>query len=162
MKKYIISNKDIQSKKWLPEYDELSKLALKAKHNSYAPYSNFNVGAALLSKSGNVYTGCNVENAVYNLGICAERNAIFNAINKGERKFKLIVLVGAPHKLKGSNITVPCGSCRQVMAEFVDPDEFLIIMPKINKNNIVKDYRILTLSEMLPFSFDQHDLTNIN
>lgn len=95
---------------------ELLKIATEQLNNSYSPYSNFKVGAALLTKSGKVYTGCNIENASFSPTVCAERTAFFKAISEGEREFCSIAIVG------GNKECLPCGVCRQVMAEFCKPD----------------------------------------
>ena len=92
----------------------LIKLAQKAAQNAYAPYSNFKVGAALLCKSGNVYTGCNVENSSYGASNCAERTAVFKAVSEGERDFVKIAIVS-----ERDGLTFPCGICRQVLSEFM-------------------------------------------
>jgi len=93
------------------ERSELVKRASEARRNAYAPYSNYRVGAALLAESGEIYTGVNVENAVYPTGTCAERTAIFKAVSEGERSFTAIAVVT-------ENGGTPCGSCRQMLAEF--------------------------------------------
>lgn len=114
---------------------------------SYAPYSNFNVSAAILMGSGKVYTGVNVENASYGVTLCAERNAIGHAIAEGERKLDTVVIVGG----KDCRITdycVPCGMCRQFMREFGDPKEIKVICARS-----VSDYKVWTLEELLPESF---------
>ena len=96
-------------------------LARNAKANSYSPYSKFSVGAAVEMKSGNTYTGCNVENSSYGLTICAERSAIFNAINSGETKIKRIAVSCQDHNGSKKSL-MPCGACRQVIYEFSDAD----------------------------------------
>lgn len=121
--------------------------AINSRNNAYTPYSNFKVGAAVLTKSGNIYTGCNIENASYTPTVCAERVAIFKAISSGEKKIKKIAVVG-----KFDTYTYPCGVCRQVIREFCDDDfEFIII-----KNE--KEHKILNLNEILPYSFGPEDL----
>ena len=125
---------------------KLISMAIKAAENSYSPYSKFRVGAALLTIDNKVYTGCNIENASYSATICAERTAFFNAISNGEKSFKKLAIVG----MNGSTIeeyTSPCGVCRQVMREFCS-DDFEVIL--IRSEN---EYKILTLSELLPHSF---------
>ena len=129
---------------------ELMKMAVKAREMSYSPYSNFKVGAALLSKSGKIFTGCNVENAGYTPTNCAERTAIFKAISEGEREFSAIAIVGGKGD-KLNNLCAPCGVCRQVISEFCDGD-FRVIMG--TPNNI----KVVTLSEILPYSFGKNDL----
>ncbi len=119
---------------------------------AYAPYSGFCVGAALLTKTGKIYTGCNIENAAYTPSICAERTAFSKAVSEGEREFSAICIAGG----KQGNITgytPPCGVCRQVMMEFCDPDTFLVILTK--GPGQVKCY---TLAELLPAGFGPEDL----
>ncbi|MGN0023210.1 MAG: cytidine deaminase [Elusimicrobiaceae bacterium] len=100
--------------------DELLANAAKAMRNSYSPYSKFKVGAALLTKSGKIYKGTNIENASYGLTICAERSAIFSAVTAGEREFEALAIVFSQKDL--GPLSTPCGACRQVMAEFSSPD----------------------------------------
>lgn len=125
--------------------EDLITLALEARKEAYAPYSRFPVGAALLAESGQVYTGCNVENASYGLSICAERVALFKAVAAGERRFKAIAVVT-------ETMATPCGSCRQALAEF-GKDEFEIIVadPK-------GKMEIYTLGQLLPSSFTSKHL----
>ncbi len=111
---------------------------------SYAPYSDFQVGAALLTGSGQIFTGCNIENSAYSPSICAERTAIFKAVSEGERDFKAIAIVGGKNREIG-DLCFPCGVCRQVMAEFCDPDEFMIVNGRSED-----DYIVYSLREMLP------------
>ena len=114
---------------------------------AYAPYSHYHVGAALLCADGAVYTGCNVENASYPAGSCAEQTVINKAVSEGEKEFAAICIVGGP----GGEIMdfcPPCGICRQVMAEFCNPGTFRIILAKSTE-----EYRVYTLEELLPFSF---------
>lgn len=119
---------------------------------SYAPYSHFHVGAALLTKDGNIYTGCNIENAAYGPSNCAERTAFFKAVSEGILKFDAIMVVGGPNgKIK--DFCPPCGVCRQVMMEFCNPDEFKIFLAK-SKDDIVE----YTLKELLPLGFGNADL----
>ena len=125
---------------------KLIDLAFAAMDKAYAPYSGYKVGAALLSRSGRVFSGCNVENAAYGPTNCAERTAFFKAVSEGEREFSAIAVVGG----KDGNVKdlfVPCGVCRQVMAEFCDGD-FEIIVAKSPE-----EYSVFTLSEMLPMGF---------
>ncbi len=126
--------------------EKLIDLAFAAMDKAYAPYSGYKVGAALLSRSGRVFSGCNVENAAYGPTNCAERTAFFKAVSEGEREFSAIAVVGG----KDGNVKdlfVPCGVCRQVMAEFCDGD-FEIIVAKSPE-----EYSVFTLSEMLPMGF---------
>ena len=132
---------------------ELIKLALEARKHAYCPYSNFAVGAALLCKNGKVYTGCNIENAAFGPGNCAERTAIFKAVSEGDRAFEKIAIAGSP---KGKDITGPahpCGVCRQVMQEFVNPAEFKILVAYDNEN-----YKEYTLKELFPEGFGPDNL----
>lgn len=125
---------------------ELISLAKKAAENAYAPYSGFRVGAALLCKSGKIYTGCNIENASFSPTNCAERTAFFKAISEGEREFEAIAVVGG----KNGDFTdycSPCGVCRQVMSEFCDRD-FRVILGRNGD-----DFRVITLRNLLPDSF---------
>ena len=121
--------------------DELKAAAVSILERAYAPYSNFPVGAALECEDGSVYTGCNVENAVYPAGICAERNAIFHAVAGGHTRFRRIVIAG-----KSEGFCVPCGVCRQVMREF-STDLGIICL------NGRGEETTFTLEELLPHSF---------
>lgn len=123
---------------------ELIDLATRARQKAYAPYSHYAVGAAVLSKSGCAYTGCNVENAVYSLTICAERAALFKAISEGEREFETLVVVTA-------NGGSPCGSCRQVLAEFGLDIRVLIATP----GQLVAETQV---ADLLPRAFGRQDL----
>ena len=125
---------------------ELIKEAKRAAESSYAPYSHFNVGASLLTKDGKVYSGCNIENAAYSPTNCAERTAFFKAVSEGEREFEKIAIVGGKDG-KFTDYCPPCGVCRQVMSEFCD-ESFTVILAKGNS-----EYRTLTMSELLPYSF---------
>ena len=131
--------------------EELIKTAIKMQNMSYAPYSHFHVGAALLSKNGQVFTGCNIENAAYGPSNCAERTAIFKAVSEGVKDFEAIAIVGGPEDKDGKptieDFCPPCGVCRQVMSEFCKKD-FKIILAKSPEN-----YKIYTLEELLPLSF---------
>lgn len=131
---------------------KLINSAFDAMARAYAPYSNYKVGAALLSDSGRVYTGCNVENAAFGPTNCAERTAFFKAISEGEREFSKIAVVGG----KGGSVTdlfVPCGVCRQVMAEFCDGD-FEIIVAVSEEN-----YEKYTLKQLLPNGFSPRNIS---
>lgn len=130
---------------------ELVVAAFAAMEKAYAPYSGYKVGAALLADSGKVYTGCNVESASYSPTNCAERTAFFKAISEGEREFKSIAVVGG----KDGNVTelfMPCGVCRQVMAEFCGQD-FEIIVAKS-----VEEFTSFTLAELLPHGFSKNNI----
>ena len=123
----------------------LMQLAEKARKTAYAPYSNFKVGCALLTKSGKVYTGINIENASFSPTNCAERTAFFKAISEGEREFEAIAICGGRNE-SADEICAPCGVCRQVMAEFCKGD-FIVILGNVDK------MQRRTLSELLPLSF---------
>ena len=123
------------------------ELAKKARLNAHSPYSNFEVGAALRTKSGKVYLGCNVENHGIQ-GICAERTAFVKAISEGEKEFESITIVGANKGEEPKEKCMPCGYCRQFMSEFVD-NNFKICV--IDKDDNVEEF---TISELLPHSFE--------
>ena len=131
---------------------ELIRRALLARERAYTPYSHFQVGAALLTRTGTVYPGCNIENAAYTPTNCAERTAFFSAVCQDERDFAAIAIVGGP---QGGvlDYTAPCGVCRQVMMEFCDPDTFRILVARSPE-----DYRVFTLRELMPQSFGPADL----
>lgn len=131
------------------EKEELVKRAYEAQKFSYSPYSGFQVGAALLAKSGKVYTGCNIENAAFSPTNCAERTAFFKAVSEGEKEFEAIAIVGNKKDaaIEEWNFCAPCGVCRQVMLEFVNPEEFVVIL---GKGEETKEF---TLKELLPESF---------
>ena len=129
---------------------ELLLYAIQARKMSYAPYSQFFVGAALLGKSGKVYLGCNVENAAYSVTNCAERTALFKAVSEGEREFSAIAIVGG----KGEDVTqvcAPCGVCRQALAEFCDADLRIVLG---TPDEIV----VYRLADVLPLSFNKNNL----
>lgn len=125
--------------------------AILAREQSYCPYSNFSVGASLLTDHGAVYTGSNIESASYTPTVCAERVAIFSAVHAGERSFSAIAIVGGKKDEFISSFCAPCGVCRQVMAEFCSPD-FTIILSDGNET------KIYTLAELLPESFGPSSL----
>ncbi|MDL2287099.1 phosphopentomutase [Eubacteriales bacterium OttesenSCG-928-G02] len=129
------------------DYKNLIYKAAEAKKNSYSPYSKYEVGAALLCEDGTVITASNVENASYPISSCAEKNAFCKALSYGYNKFKAIAVTGG--KPETNNYCMPCGACRQVMAEFCD-DSFIIVTAK---NTF--DYKIYTLAELLPYSFGE-------
>lgn len=106
---------------------KMIELAMKQLQFSYTPYYGFKVGAALLTKSGKIYTGCNIENAAYTPTNCAERTAFFKAVSEGEREFQAICVVGGKDGVL-TDYAAPCGVCRQVMMEFCDPQQFQIIL----------------------------------
>ena len=125
---------------------ELVLKAIDAMKNSYSPYSDFKVGAALLTENGKVYTGCNIENVAFGPSICAERVAFFKAISEGEKNFSKIAVVGGKDGIISSS-TPPCGVCRQVMREFCN-DDFEILIVRENEN-----YEKVLLKDLLPNSF---------
>lgn len=133
--------------------EELVKAALAARKLSYAPYSHFCVGAALLTKSGRVYTGCNIENAAYTPSNCAERTAFFKAVSEGEREFTAIAITGGREDADTLEICAPCGVCRQVMEEFCDPQTFEVILGTDSDN-----MQVYLLKELLPMGFGPHNL----
>jgi len=102
----------------------LAEAALRARENAHAPYSHFKVGAALEDAAGNVFIGCNIENATYGLTVCAERVAVFKAISEGARKFQRIAIAAGPEVL-----TPPCGACRQILWEFCGDIELILVNP---------------------------------
>ena len=134
--------------------NELVRLALEARNHSYAPYSHFGVGAALLTESGKVYQGCNVENASYGGTICAERNAALRAVYEGERRFTAIAVAGFPDNCleEDRGYAYPCGICRQVLREFAVPGM------KVYIARTEEDVVETTLEELLPTSFGPEDL----
>ena len=134
------------------EEKKLIRLAIQAMERSYSPYSGFRVGAALLGKSGQIYQGCNIENAAYTPTNCAERTAFFKAVSQGEREFEAICIVGGKDGIL-TGYTAPCGVCRQVMMEFCDPETFRIILAKSES-----DWREYRLKELLPEGFGPGNL----
>lgn len=128
--------------------ETLIRHAFEVQKKAYAPYSGFQVGAALLTKEGRIYGGCNIENASYGACNCAERTAFFQAVYQGERNFSAIVIVGKPVQAEKFDYCAPCGICRQVMSEFCDPEEFQIILAVSER-----DYQVYSLSELLPLGF---------
>ena len=129
---------------------ELLQCAVEAREMAYAPYSNFRVGAALLGKSGKIYKGCNVENAEYSPTNCAERTALFKAVSEGEREFVSIAIVGGMYETI-NDFCAPCGVCRQVLAEFCDPD-FRVVLGTPEKP------QAFAFKDLLPFGFGKNDL----
>lgn len=132
---------------------ELIESAYKGREQAYTPYSGFRVGAALLSGSGKVYLGCNIENASYGPTNCAERTAFFKAVSEGEREFEAIAIVGGPGEGRSGEMCAPCGVCRQVMMEFCNPERFRIIL-----ENGRGEVRTFLLKELLPFGFGPDNL----
>lgn len=126
--------------------DNLIQKAIEARAHSYAPYSNFSVGAALLCADGNIYTGANIENSSFTPTICAERVAFFSAIHDGHRHFSAIAIVGGKQGRNADNYCPPCGVCRQVMSEFCHGDFQVILGSE-------KEPLVLTLDELMPYCF---------
>lgn len=133
------------------EITTLIRHAEGARENAYAPYSGYQVGAALLTKDGAIVQGCNVENASYGVTNCAERTAFFSAVSSGKRGFKAIAIVGG--KGDSLDLAYPCGVCRQVMMEFCNPKTFVIIVAKSEN-----EYTLNTLEQLLPNGFGPANL----
>lgn len=132
----------------------LIKEAINSINKAYAPYSGFKVGAALLTAGQKIYTGCNIENAAYSPSNCAERTAFFKAVSEGERDFMAIAIVGGDNgNIK--DYCPPCGVCRQVMREFVNPGRFLVILARSED-----DCLVFFLEELLPMGFGPEHLNN--
>ena len=124
------------------EDKDLIAAAKKYRENAYAPYSKFKVGAAVLTKKGNIYGGCNIENSSFPITNCAERTAIFKAVSEGEQEFAAIALIAdTPGPCS------PCGACRQVMVEFK--------IPRIIMANMKGDVKVVTLEEIMPYAFTE-------
>ena len=134
----------------MTDYKSLMHAAQVARNHSYSPYSHFRVGAALLIKSGKIYTGCNVENASFSATNCAERTAIFKAVSEGEREFEALAIVGG-REGETAAFCAPCGVCRQVIAEFC-PKDFKIVLGNEEK------FEVYTLEQLLPYTFGEKDL----
>lgn len=130
------------------DYKSLIKEAVAAKEMAYAPYSHFRVGAALLTKDGKIYRGCNIENVAFTPTNCAERTAFFKAISEGEKEFAAIAVTG-----DADDYLYPCGVCRQVMVEFCDLQEFQVIVA-----NTEEDYKVFSLGELVPGVFNAAEL----
>ena len=126
--------------------------AIEAQKSAYVPYSNFYVGAALLTKDGKIYRGCNIENAAYGPTNCAERTAFFKAVSEGDKKFDAIAIVGGSN-LAHNETCPPCGVCRQVMREFCKPDQFRVLL-----GTSPDDCKSYLLEELLPVSFGPENL----
>lgn len=129
--------------------EKVIQAAFAARENAYVPYSSFKVGAAVSGRNGKIYSGCNIENASYGLTNCAERTAIFNAVADGERQLEILAIVADT-----SQPVAPCGACRQVMAEFG--------LQTIILCNSKGDKKVVTLEELLPYSFSKRDLTGVD
>ena len=135
------------------ENQQLIKLAIEARENAYAPYSHFLVGAAVVTKDGQVYTGCNIENASYGATNCAERTAIFKAVSEGCTEITKIAIVGGKEGEEIKEFAYPCGVCRQVILEFCDAKNMKVIVAKSETDFLEK-----TLEELLPMSFGPENL----
>lgn len=131
------------------EVDKLLEAAIETRKRAYAPYSNFTVGAALLSEQGNIYSGCNVENASYGLTVCAERTAIFKMVAAGERRIAAVLVIG-----DSEEFLAPCGACRQVIAEFAADDTPVYICNRHGR------YKKSTVKELIPHYFSLRDEKN--
>ncbi len=132
----------------MKQYKELLSKAHEAKEKAYVPYSKFKVGAAILMKSGKIYTGCNVENASYGATNCAERTAIFKAVSEGKHEIVAIAIVGS-----NNEFTYPCGICRQVISEFMSEGEFIF-------ENAKGEIKVIPFAEIFPYAFTKADLFN--
>lgn len=130
---------------------ELIQAAMEARKRAYAPYSGYLVGAALLTDDGEIYQGCNIENASYGATNCAERTAFFKAVSHGKRNFQAIAIVGGSREVQSGesfpDMAYPCGICRQVMREFCGPDFRILV------GRSTEDFEEYTLEELLPESF---------
>ena len=131
--------------------EKMFKKAKEAQKNAYVPYSEFPLGAAVLTKDGSIYTGVNIENASFSLTNCAERSAIFTAVSQGERKIEALLIVSST-----KNPVPPCGSCRQVIQEFADGDIEIVMMTAEGKE------LTMTSTELLPGAFSNNDLVKNN
>ena len=127
-------------------YKSLAEKAVEAKSRALPTYSNFHVGAALLTEDDKIYTGCNIESSSYSLTICAERTAIFKAISEGERKFKAIAVAGDTE-----GFISPCGACRQIISDLCGDIDIILVNSK-------NETKVMKTSELLPFAFSDKDL----
>ena len=134
------------------QIEEMIELAISQLAFSYTPYSHYKVGAALLTKGGKIYTGCNIENAAFTPTNCAERTAFFKAVSEGEKEFQAICVVGGQDGIL-TEYAAPCGVCRQVMMEFCNPETFRIILATGREQ-----YEVFTLKELLPLGFGPNNL----
>lgn len=128
------------------QYELLLKMAKEAMTKAYVPYSKFKVGAAVLTTSGKIYTGCNIENASYGATNCAERTAIFKAVSEGEKEISAIAIVSSSEAF-----TYPCGICRQVISEFMHEGDFIF-------DNAQGEIKVISFKEIFPYSFTKEDL----
>ena len=141
-------------------------MALEAREMAYTPYSGHKVGAALLCEDGTVVKGCNIENAGYTPTNCAERTAVFKAVSEGVKDFKAIAVVGGMDNLKALPLCAPCGVCRQVLREFVDPESFEVILAQVDDVTDLEHLKesqvhckVMTLAELLPLGFGPENLS---
>lgn len=132
----------------MERHNELITKAKEAMEHAYVPYSKFKVGAAILTKGGSIYTGCNIENASFGATNCAERTAIFKAVSEGHKEISAIAIVSS-----NNEFTYPCGICRQVISEFMKDGEFIF-------ENSKGEIKVINLKEVFPYSFTQDDLFN--
>ncbi len=130
----------------MKNYSDIIRAAKKAKLKAYAPYSRFRVGAAIKTKSGKIYTGCNIENSSYGLTICAERTAIFKAVSEGEKQFVAMAVIS-----DDKDFTPPCGACRQVLMDLASKIDFVMIDGKGN-------HKVMKLKELFPYPFSPDHL----
>ena len=128
------------------DYKKLARLARQARKHSFSPYSHFRVGAALLTKSGRIYTGCNIENSSYGLTVCAERTALFKAVSEGERKFIAIAVAS-----DGGESTPPCGACLQVIMDLAGDIDVIMVGGR-------GSVKVIPMRELLPFPFGASNL----
>ena len=137
-------------------YDELVEEALEARKMAYTPYSHYKVGAALLTKEGKVYRGCNIENASFTPTNCAERTAIFKAVSEGDYDYEAIAIAGGFENQDELGLCTPCGVCRQVIREFCKDDfKIILLNGKVDGKN---HYEVYKLSEIFPLSFGPKDM----
>jgi len=132
------------------DHEALTQAATEAHARAYAPYSRFQVGAAVLGQSGRIYRGCNVENVSYGLTSCAERNAIFGAVLEGERTFRAVAVVTGAEAP-----TAPCGACRQVLVEFAQGGDMEVVLATLNGAR-----HATTLGAIFPLSFREFSPTS--
>lgn len=144
--KKVVCGENLQA-----EYLELAEEAIKARQSAYCPYSKFAVGAALLSQDGRIFTGCNIENASYPVGVCAERVAFGKAVSEGCKEFKAIAIAGAEVSQQGSEFCAPCGMCRQFMREFCAGKFDIVLVKSDGKNH--NEYKQYSMEELLLDSF---------
>lgn len=133
--------------------EKLISHAIKSREKAYTPYSNFKVGAAILTADGEIYGGCNIECAAYPICNCAERTALFRAIFDGHKNFKAIAIVGGKDNEDLTSYCPPCGMCRQALREFCVPSEFEVILAKN-----AEEFKVFTLEDLLPQSFGPDNL----